>query len=230
MVASIHKHLPRKKILYYDFGLEPEQVKEARGWCNVHVVSMAKVSQGGEMTPYSTARVLSIIHALKAHTAVLWLDTGLSLNSGQLIGIYRQAADNQGLVFIRPVTGHTSFSVTKGHSGHGEAAGLLIMRTEYACESALWWWYLCTRLEDCVVPTFSTMCAHSEAQPSPPTAIHDHSYQNCKSLSLSVLNILGGNMYQFYVKKYGLKYRMVTRTILSGVRETSQKYILSLCT
>ena len=240
-VASVQKFLPKKSVVVYDWGLSPEQARKVSTWCNVQLkrINFSEFAEQyslgeGQVPNYNIAKIFSISFALKAYCTVLWLDTSVRLASSSLRDIYKCVVENEGLVFIRPPAFFVNFSLSGQAASRdswrpnmADVSALVIIRTEYAYENALWWWYLCSMVEKCIFPTFSTMCEHKETSgdfygAEKMSAV----FESCHNVDKSLLNILGGNMYKFYVKRYGYKYRMVSKVIKIGF---GQRFELLTC-
>ena len=235
-VASAQVFFRRKRVLFYNWGLLRKQITQAKKWCNVKVMAVnftryplqCALNNGGKMPSFRTAKVLTIIHALKRYRSVLWLDTAMRFNSTYLERVYRRAIQNQGLVFFTALSAQTKYTIP-GYDV-SDSSALLIMRTEYACENDLWWWYLCTLVEGCVVPSYVTMCEHPDVDEG--AAVSDSpgaSYQDCRSLNQSILSELGGNMYKFFVRRYGSRYRMMVRVVVEGQHDDNRTLVTSTC-
>ena len=223
-VAGVQKQFPTKKIWYYDWGLNLEQRRRVKRWCNVELREFSfdtypvqRNMSGDAKAKYQTAKIFAIIEALHNFQTVMWIDASVRFHSWNLTALYKKAVESTGLVFVNSVSYVRTLEVTHPktflylptnmtaamHNNHVATTAFLIMRTAKIYNNIIWWWYLCSLDINCIAPTQIVKCDFIKAPNWSPRVIE---YHNCHRMDQSVLNILAGNLFNYDVNKYSLQY------------------------
>ena len=249
-IASIQKHFPKKKILYYDWGLDLEQRKKIQQWCQVEVKEFNFAAYPVQHTmsdstraKYQTAKIFAIIQALHDYPTVMWIDTSVRFHSGDLSAVNRRAIQNSGLVFLVTHSFSSTFEVTHPSTfkylptnvsavmfnDQVETSAFLIMRTEKIYSDVIWWLYLCSLVKDCIAPILNQECRFMLESNNWETRVtHGYTYQNCHHMELSVLNILAGNLCKFDVNLYALEHKERIELVETD-KKARRRYTMQNC-
>jgi hypothetical protein len=216
-VYSVQKFFPGKKILFFDWGLTPNESAAISTWCNVEIrafdfSAIRSLSQSSISEPwqYHVAKPFAIAEALRDYPIVLWLDSTSRLLTPKLDYIFELAESNGGIVLLDKSTqGATripkplyKFLPTNKELAekrkHVTTGAIFVMRTREVGESVLWWWLLCSNTKECFFD--QTIKAHCEVGSDPRKSRRIEA--NCSRVDHSIANVLTGNLYRHEWDKY----------------------------
>lgn len=219
-VASIQHNFPGKKIMYFDWGLEPGQKIKINSLCNVslipfdfNIIPHFQAISHKKPWHFQIAKAFVIAEALRFHSAVLWMDASIRLKTNNFERIFAKAVNSSGLVFFSTVY-HSTYSVTppgmfrylpssteeQQKIDHVQSGAIFIVRTKLISENIIWWFLLCSYTEDCVFSEhINSLC------PRKSDAYKRNMSFNCSRFDQSVLNVLASNLYDFNVRQYCLR-------------------------
>ena len=211
-VASIQRHMPSRKTLYYDLGLDKASVRKIKTWCGVvyRKIDWSKLPPHVSATLHTCAwKAVVVMHALTSFDGVLWVDASFRLTAPLTRKVLQNVVANDGLsLFIN--THHSNFAVTapamydyiatdvdrqKGVTQFGGGV-ILTYRTRGTFRSALYWWYRCSLDERCIAP--------AAGGPYCQFALNTRytSYANCHRYDQSAINILLSNRWHMNTSVY----------------------------
>ena len=242
-VASVQHHFRHKKILYYDWELNPSQRKTVQSWCQVDLrpfnfslyPSLADLPKV-KLIRFQAAKVFAILNALIEYPAVFWMDASTRLTSGDLDLAYQMALKNSGLVFFSTALSYIStFSLTPPATFsylpsdphfmqtilHVQSGAFFLLRSHKILTKVLWWFTLCTLDRSCLLNNTEIICDFQRSRLKPDKTV----YQNCTRADQSVLNILAANLYQFDVQAYCIR----NQTILEVHTQPTPLYKEMIC-
>ena len=216
-VASIQKHHPQHRILYYDWGLTDQQACVVMSWCNVTLVQLnLEKFRYRDKSQYYAWKAITVVHALLHHTGVMWFDSSIRFTTDDITSCHQMALSNGGIAFFSSVGFvHSTYAVTHRmtylylptdlqkmqQEGHVQSGIMLIYRTRYVIENVLQWWLLCSIEDRCIRPLPPTECDFRESRL--------RVYAGCHRYDQSVLNILLANVYNFTINRYLISDSMV---------------------
>ena len=243
-VASIQKFFPNRTILYYDWGLSANQIRELNTLCSVQykffdLHNFFPTLKGFQLkTPYLyyAGKVLTIAHALQDHPAILWLDASVRFLSGNIKPILQKARESGGMVFFSRMF-HSIYSVTHpsmyrflpSNTEHLKTTNQMeaiyfIYKSKEIYENIFWWLHLCAMEPECIAPVYELDCAFKNL-----TADFNQYYRGCHRYDQSAINILAANYYDFNNTKYWVCTGSQGYNILMVKRSVTHMYELQKC-
>ncbi|ELU07489.1 hypothetical protein CAPTEDRAFT_204101 [Capitella teleta] len=211
-IASTQKFFPDRRILFYDWGLNPEQKMEVQGLCGVDCKPFnfsefpAAASLRGRPL-YQAHKIFVIMDAMADNDAVFWIDTSVRFMSNNLTSAYNKAIESDGIVYFSKTT-HSTFAVTHPSTYNFIPTNLtaqkklnqlatnaaLYYKTRKIFDGVLWWWFLCALRKDCISPTTEMICDFG---------LRDRmlEYAGCHRVDQSVANLLVSNLYGFEIER-----------------------------
>lgn len=240
-IASVQKHFPSKRILYYDWGLLPTQVKMLHTFCNIEYrsINLSKfpvVQQMDNARPFMfyVGKILTVTHALQDYDGIIWMDTSVRFLHGNLTPIFLNARENGGIAFFRR-THHSMYSTThpdtykylpsnleKLKMTKQFDAAYFIYKSAAIYKNIVWWLHLCAMHKSCIAPVYELECNFPD---------HDFNnmYSGCHRYDQSVINILMANYFQFDTKKIGFCMRTQGCNFLVVNRTVTKMYEVRIC-
>ncbi|ELU03574.1 hypothetical protein CAPTEDRAFT_185639 [Capitella teleta] len=228
-IRSIQELYPNHTILYYDWGLLPEQVVKLERLCQVQRREMNLSDYPGYRDLVSfiqMSKIFCIMESLIDHNGVFWVDTTVRLKDRNVIDLaFDRAISSDGFVFLSKAP-HSSLSATHSTTYRyfptdkmaqraqvqAGTYAMLIYKTKKVFHNILWWWFLCSLNTRCISPVDTLDCNFS-----------NNSTGHCHRFDQSVSNILASNLYGHNATEYSMdvKYRngLITKRVFKQVNE-----------
>lgn len=199
LIAQIAKYFPTKKLILYDIGLKNEHVKTIQNKTHVLLKKFnfsAYPSDVQNLIEYRW-KPLIIAQELVEHPALLWMDTSVYFEKGNISELLTRVKNNEIFPWtIMDIAGHSTFAATtKGmidflncsneilYDMQLSANFMLIYRTEKIIRNVLKWWVLCALEKECMAPKGAELyCSFAKDR--------FKTYGKCHRYDQSAINIL----------------------------------------
>ena len=226
-IAGVQHHFPKKKVLYFDWGLTEDQKADLQKWCNVevrnfnfsdfhHLASM----NIAEKKRYQAAKVFVILTALKEYPAVIWMDASIRLMSHKFAALYHMLERNTGFALLAGGTTASTYAVTPPQmyeyfhpdkrklkiSNNYQSGCMFFTRTKEVYENILRWMLLCCLDPDCIYGgRYPSHCAFMDNRHLEKKTI----FSNCTRMDQSLVNMLALAMYKYNLKKFVFTHKLL---------------------
>lgn len=239
-IATIQMHFPKHPILYYDWGLEPQQIKELKTLCGVthkpfNLSRYPATHKQSGRAKYQSAKIFCIMDAFIDHSGVFWLDASIRfVNASTFAAVYRGVVKNGGFAYMS-TTEHSSYSVT--HPGmygflptdmdvqkklyQGVTYAVLMYKTRKVFDNIVWWWFLCALHSECMTPILNLGCNFKNNDMM-------NTFADCHRFDQSASNILASNLYDYNDNEYIFNF-IKNKHAFEVMRDSSGMYTPRVC-